>query len=195
MSKTIPQVPLLVESTLYVRTKGSGSKVSSLSKIARVRIAGAHKELVRDVRDVITGFLKNNCMKLTTGSGDNVSRISARRAWIPLKEGKTKLMMHEITVGCIKITVPDKDKDKDEDEDKDKDKDKDRGKGKGKDKDKTKTRTWIREKEIEKKMKTKNKNSNHNSKNEEKLTRKKKSGNFYLSTLNSKRKRKRKNEH
>ena len=32
-------------------------------------------------------------------------RISALRAWIPLKEGKTKLMMHEITVGCINTTV------------------------------------------------------------------------------------------
>ena len=35
MSKTIPQVPLLVESALNVRTIGSGSKVSLLSKIAR----------------------------------------------------------------------------------------------------------------------------------------------------------------
>ena len=35
MSKTILHVPLLVESTLYVRTVGSGSKVSMLSKIAR----------------------------------------------------------------------------------------------------------------------------------------------------------------
>ena len=71
-----------------------------------VRVAGAHKELLRDVRDVIIGFLKNNCMEPTTGSGDNVSRISARRAWIPLKEGKTKLMMHEITVSCINTAVP-----------------------------------------------------------------------------------------
>ena len=55
---------------------------------------------------MITGFLKNNSMKLSTGCGNNVGRISARRAWIPLKEGKTKLMMHEITVGCINITVP-----------------------------------------------------------------------------------------
>ena len=102
MSKTILHVPLLVESTLHARTIGSGSKVSLLSKIAN-SVLGAHKELLRDVRDVITGFLKNNCMKLTTGSGDNVSRISARWAWIPLKEGKTKLMMHEITVGCINI--------------------------------------------------------------------------------------------
>ena len=106
MSKTILHVPLLVESTLYVRTVGSGSKVSLFEQDSKVRTAGGHKELLRDVRDVITGFLKNNCMKFTTGSGDNVSRISARRAWIPLEEGKTKLMMHKITVGRINITVP-----------------------------------------------------------------------------------------
>ena len=35
MSKTILHVPLLAESTLYVRTVGSGSKVSLLSKMAR----------------------------------------------------------------------------------------------------------------------------------------------------------------
>ena len=58
------------------------------------------------MRDVITGFLKNNCMKLTTGSRDNVSSVSKRWAWIPLKEGKAKLMMHKVTVGCTKITVP-----------------------------------------------------------------------------------------
>ena len=36
-----------------------------------VRVAGAHKEVLRDVRNTNTGFLKNNCMKLATGSGDN----------------------------------------------------------------------------------------------------------------------------
>ena len=73
MSKTILHVSLLVESTLYVRTFGS----CLIEQDSKVRIAGGHKELLRDVRDVITGFLKNNCMKLTTGSGDNASRISA----------------------------------------------------------------------------------------------------------------------
>ena len=101
MSETIPHVPFLVCEDYRVRLKGVFIEQGS-----EVRIAGAHEELLRDVRKVITGFLKNNCMKLTTGSGDNVSRISARQAWIPLKEGKTKLMMHEITVGCINITVP-----------------------------------------------------------------------------------------
>ena len=45
-------------------------------------------------------------MKLSTGSGDNVGRISARRAWIPLKKGKTEWMMHEIAVGCVNVTKP-----------------------------------------------------------------------------------------
>ena len=104
MSKTIPPrtfasgVNLLCE---HYRVRLKGVLVEQDSK---VRVAGAHKELLRDVRNVITGFLKNNCMKLATGSGDNVSRISARQAWIPLKEGKTKLMMHEITVGCNNVT-------------------------------------------------------------------------------------------
>ena len=49
--------------------------MSLLSKIAK-SVASAHKELLRDVRNVITGFLKSNCMKLTTGNEDNVSRIS-----------------------------------------------------------------------------------------------------------------------
>ena len=49
---------------------------------------------------MITGFLKDNRMKLTTGSGDNVGRISARRAWIPLKKRKAELMVHEIAVNC-----------------------------------------------------------------------------------------------
>ena len=70
---------------------------------SEVRVASV---LIGDVRNMITGFLKNNRMELSTGSGDNVGRISARRAWIPLKKGKTELMMHEITVSCIKTTVP-----------------------------------------------------------------------------------------
>ena len=55
---------------------------------------------------MITGFLKNNRMKLSTGSGDNVGRISARLAWIPLKKGDAELMMHEITVNSINVTEP-----------------------------------------------------------------------------------------
>ena len=49
---------------------------------------------------MVAGFLKDNCMKPTTGGRDDVGRISARRAWIPLKEGKSELMVHEIAVNC-----------------------------------------------------------------------------------------------
>ena len=45
-------------------------------------------------------------MKLSTGSGDNVGRFSARRDWIPLKKGKAELMMHEIAVNCVNVTKP-----------------------------------------------------------------------------------------
>ena len=55
---------------------------------------------------MITGFLKNNRMKLSTCSGDNVGRIFARGAWIPLKKGKTELRMHEIAVDCVNVTKP-----------------------------------------------------------------------------------------
>ena len=63
---------------------------------------------------MVAGFLENDCMEPTAGSRDNIGTISARRAWIPLKEGKTKLMMHEIAVamglglldlGCPKLTM------------------------------------------------------------------------------------------
>ena len=55
---------------------------------SEVRVASVRHELIGDVRNMITGFLKNNRMELSTGSGDNVGRISARRAWIPLKKGR-----------------------------------------------------------------------------------------------------------
>ena len=55
---------------------------------------------------MITGFLKNNRMKLTTGSRDNVSRVPARRPWIPLKDKETALAMHGIAVGCVNVTKP-----------------------------------------------------------------------------------------
>ena len=67
---------------------------------SEVRVVSVHPELIEDVRNMSTGFLKNNRMKLPAGCGNNVGRISARRAWIPLKEGKAELMVHEIAVNC-----------------------------------------------------------------------------------------------
>ena len=85
----------------WVRLKGI-----LVEQDSEVRVAGVRHELIGDVRNIITGFLKNNRMKLPTGSGDNVGRMSARPAWIPLKKGKAKLMMHEIAVSCIKTSMP-----------------------------------------------------------------------------------------
>ena len=106
MSRTIPHVPLLVESSFKASTIGSGSQVSLLSKIAKVRVASVRNELIRDVRNMITGFLKNNRMELSTGRRDNIGGVPAGPSWIPLKNRETVLMMHEIAVGCINVTEP-----------------------------------------------------------------------------------------
>ena len=65
-----------------------------------------HNELIRDVRDMITGFLKNNRMETSTGRRNNIGGVPARRSWVLLKNRETVLMMHEIAVGCIKVTKP-----------------------------------------------------------------------------------------
>ena len=57
MSKIIPQVPLLEESTLNVRTVGSDSKGVLDEQDSEVRVAGVRHKLIGDVRNMITGFL------------------------------------------------------------------------------------------------------------------------------------------
>ena len=51
---------------------------------SEVRVVGVRSEVVRDVWDMVAGFLKDNCMESTTGGRDNVGKISARLAWVPL---------------------------------------------------------------------------------------------------------------
>ena len=68
MSKTIPHVPLLCGVNLVCEDYKVRLKGVFIEQDSKVRVASAHTELFRDVRNVITGFLKNNCMKLTTGS-------------------------------------------------------------------------------------------------------------------------------
>ena len=91
MSKTISQRTFacglnLVCENFRVRLKGM-----IVDQDSEVRVASMRNELIGDVRNVVTGFLKNNRMELSTGSGDNVGRISARRAWIPLKTGRNEI--------------------------------------------------------------------------------------------------------
>ena len=99
MSSTMPHVFLLVESALNVRT-GIWLKGVLVEQDSKVHVVGVCSEVIRYVRDMVAGFLKDNCMKPTTGGRDDVRRISARRAWIPLKEGKSELMVHGVAVSC-----------------------------------------------------------------------------------------------
>ena len=91
MSSTMPNVFLFVESALNVRTVGSGSKVSLFEQDSKVHVVGVRSEVIRDVRDMIAGFLKDNRMEPTTGGRDDVGRISARRAWISTEGGKVEI--------------------------------------------------------------------------------------------------------
>ena len=50
----------------------------------KVRVVGVCSEVIRDVRDMVAGFLENDCMEPTAGGRDDIGRISARWAWIPL---------------------------------------------------------------------------------------------------------------
>ena len=50
----------------------------------KIRVVSVCTEVIRDVRDMVARFLEDNCMEPTTGSRDNIGRISARRAWVPL---------------------------------------------------------------------------------------------------------------
>ena len=54
MSKTIPHVPLLVESALNYRVRLKSILVEQDSE---VRVASERNELIGDVRNMITGFL------------------------------------------------------------------------------------------------------------------------------------------
>ena len=51
---------------------------------SKVHVVGVCSEVIRDVRDMVTGFVKDNCMELAAGGRDDVGGIPARRAWIPL---------------------------------------------------------------------------------------------------------------
>ena len=107
MSSTMPLVPLLVESSLKASTVGSGSKVSFfVEQDSKVRVASVRCELIGDMRNMITGFLKNDRMKPSTGRCNDIGGVPARRAWIPLKNRETVLMMHEITVSGADATKP-----------------------------------------------------------------------------------------
>ena len=73
---------------------------------SKVRVARMRNELIGDVRNMITGFLKNNRMEPSTRRRNDIGRVPARRAWIPLKSRETVLMMHEVAVRCVNASKP-----------------------------------------------------------------------------------------
>ena len=96
MSGTMPHVPLLVERLKGVLVEQDGE----------VRVASVRNELNSDVRDIIACFLKANRMKPSASRCNDVGGVSARWAWVPLKNWETVLMMHEITVRSINVSEP-----------------------------------------------------------------------------------------
>ena len=71
-----------------------------------VRVASMRNELIGDVSNMITGFLKNNRMEPSTNHRNDIGGVPARRAWIPLKNRETVLMMHEVAVSCVNASKP-----------------------------------------------------------------------------------------
>ena len=106
ISRTILHVPLLVEPSLKATTIGVGLEGVLVEQYGEVRVASVCNELIRDVRDMITGFFKNNRMELSTGRRNNFGGVPAGRSWIPLKNRVTVLMLHEIAVNRDSVTEP-----------------------------------------------------------------------------------------
>ena len=64
MSRTIPHVPLLVESSLKARIYRVGLEGVLVEQDSKVRVASVCNELIGGVRNMIIGFLKSNRMEL-----------------------------------------------------------------------------------------------------------------------------------
>ena len=75
------------------KTAGLDSKVSLLSSVAR-SVLPVH---AGDVRNMITGFLQDDCME-SSATGGNDLWDSCELSWIPLQNGEAVLMMHDVTV-------------------------------------------------------------------------------------------------
>ena len=84
MSSTMPQVFFARRVDLKRGNKRVWLKSVLVEQNGKIRVVSVRKKIGRYVRNMVTGFLKDNCMEFTTGSRDNIGRISARRAWIPL---------------------------------------------------------------------------------------------------------------
>ena len=78
--------PRIFARRVGLERKDCGVRLKSVlvEQDSKVHVVGVCSKVIRDVRDMVTGFLKNNCMEPTAGGRDDVGTISARWAWIPL---------------------------------------------------------------------------------------------------------------
>ena len=90
MSRTIPHVPLLVESSLKAKTI-VGLEGVLVEQDGEVRDASVRNELIGDVGDVIGGFLKDNHMKPSASRCHDIGGVPPRWAWVPLKNQGPRL--------------------------------------------------------------------------------------------------------
>ena len=106
VSRTIHHV--LFACGVFLEGKHHGVRLKGVlvEQESEVRVVSVRNELIGDVRNMITGFLKNNRMELSKSSRDNVGGVPAGQSWIPLKNRETVLMLHEIAVNSINVSEP-----------------------------------------------------------------------------------------
>ena len=105
MSISMPHVSSLVEASINGddrRVRLDGVLVEQDG--GEVRVASVRNELVGDVRQVVTGFLQDDCVESSASGGNDLCGIPARRSWIPLQNGEAILMMHEVTFRIVNVT-------------------------------------------------------------------------------------------
>ena len=85
ISRTIPPRTFACGLFLESNNHRVGLEGVLVEQYGEVRVANVCNELIRDVLDMITGFLKNNRMELSTGRRNNIGGVLAHPPWIPLK--------------------------------------------------------------------------------------------------------------
>ena len=63
-------------------------------------------EVVRDMRYVIPGFVKDHSMEASTGSRNDLGAVLASWAWIPLEHREAVLVVHVVTDGVTEEALP-----------------------------------------------------------------------------------------
>ena len=100
-SITVTHVSLLVEASMKSEDRKVGLEGVLVEQDGEVRVASVRNELVSGVRNVVTGFLQDDCMKSSESGGCDLCGIPARWSWILSQNAEAELMMHEVTVRIV----------------------------------------------------------------------------------------------